>query len=479
MPTLYEQFINQALPDGIITFEQYLQIPPNDRIDVIILLQDPEMQQEMANGQITIEGILALLPAARAAQAAAVAAAIAEPIFNGAQSIHVASVDQTISQSAIRLLNRYQSQIEDVGLEAIIENIRTYLDSLHNNSQKNTAAKRAFSRITACDYTFTDPRSNVTTRQLLALVFLAIHDTDKRTGNLEDAKNKFVEALYEIQRGYNLSANGTDNGKEDKIICTTGTFNKLIEKLQGIHSDCDIRYITSLSASYKLPIVVREAAMVHLAISDNPNKTKEQFRFTPLMAQVKEHGLETTIWNDIKQQVISLMFEEFGGGSLYPEIDNLDFQALIDAGKDVDLGSLLSAFQKIDLQLAKLENKAENLRDRTHILAFNKIENIVNFLRKESYKYFVEKKIAYMDYKANSLNIIKEERSELDKHRGYKQILGNLPLLIFTLGTAQLVKKTCTGGNFLFFTTDSSTYVDQLADTLKEVEFNSLSNRLS
>lgn len=66
---------------------------------------------------------------------------------------------------------------------------------------------------------------------------------------------------------------------------------------------------------------------------------------------------------------------------------------------------------------------------------------------------------------------LQEERPELDKHRGYKQILGNLLILICTLGTGQLINKACTG-NFLFFkTTDSSKQIDKINDAIKKMEF--------
>ncbi|RDH40119.1 MAG: hypothetical protein CFE62_005360 [Candidatus Aquirickettsiella gammari] len=74
-------------------------------------------------------------------------------------------------------------------------------------------------------------------------------------------------------------------------------------------------------------------------------------------------------------------------------------------------------------------------------------------------------------HKEKSLDIINEERPELDKHRGYKQILGNLLILICTLGTVQLINKACTG-NFLFFKkTDSSKLIDNVSNMIEKMEF--------
>ena len=126
-------------------------------------------------------------------------------------------------------------------------------------------------------------------------------------------------------------------------------------------------------------------------------------------------------------------------------------------------------YTQINLQLDKLENKAKNLLDRDHILAYCKAANVVRLLRSLNYDYFTEKKIDYKTYKEISSDIINQERPELDKHRGYKQILGNLLILMATLGTGQLVNKACTG-NFLFFKTDSSKHINTLNNMLKKME---------
>jgi hypothetical protein len=53
-----------------------------------------------------------------------------------------------------------------------------------------------------------------------------------------------VQGLYEIQRDGNLDAFGRDRGGYDSRICISGTFNKLVEKLNGIHEDVSFYYIT-------------------------------------------------------------------------------------------------------------------------------------------------------------------------------------------------------------------------------------------
>ena len=146
--------------------------------------------------------------------------------------------------------------------------IKHFLTGL-DDSINHVAARACIERITPYNYSFTDS-SSVSTRQLLALAWAAIHDSDKCTANLEDRKALFIEALYEIQRGYNIDEHNVDDGGEDKPICAAGTFNKLLEKLNGIHEDVHVYYITQSGASAKFPILAKEQALAYLQSLSNP-----------------------------------------------------------------------------------------------------------------------------------------------------------------------------------------------------------------
>ena len=468
----------EVVADRIITLERYLQIPSRERQNVMTALRDPDMRRRIRNGEITIENVMGVRHYAYV---------VAVPNINDAQSTHNPSVHQTVSESATRLAKLYKSRIDGAGLESTIKKVKFYIHRLPDDSLKNQAAKRGFLRIVAPNYTFTDSRSQVTIRQLLALVFLAIHDDEKRAGSLEDAKMQFVEGLYEIQREYNISESGVDQGGGDICTCPPGTFNKLIEKLQGIHPDCVVLHITEGTASTKLPAVVREEAMQYLETFAKPNTAEALLTFTRLMAQVKKDGVEV-IWEHIKEPIATRMWDEFG--SLYRNRTDPRFTELVEAGKDgeFDLSTLqeqverdylsehrsdgLEIYCQINLQLDELKNKAENLRDRNYTQDSEQATTIVNALRNLNRDYFIEKKIDYKIYKEKSLAIINQERSELDKHRGYKQILGNLLILILTLGTAQLINKAC-NDKFLFFnSTDSSKKLDNLNKIIEKAAVN-------
>ncbi len=320
------------LTEGQITFYQILRLIDNE----IDALRDRETLQRLVNGELTINNIIGG-PNRHAHGAAAVV-----PNINDGQSTHNTSVHQAVSKSAELLAERYQLMIDGEGLENVISMIQSGVDRFSDDSEKNQAAKRCIIRITDQSYTYTDPGSQITTRQLLALTFLAICDSVNRVGNLDDARTQFVEGLYEIQRGYNLSNTGVDQGGQDRPICSAGTFNKLIEKLQGIHPDCQIIFITRETASLKLPIVVREEAMRYMELLADPN-TAQKFRaFTQLVSQVKKHGVEV-IWDQIKGNVANRMFDEFS--SLYRDRADHSFTGLIEAGQYTELPDL-SIFQK-------------------------------------------------------------------------------------------------------------------------------------
>ncbi len=126
----------------------------------------------------------------------------------------------------------------------------------------------------------------------------------------------------------------------------------------------------------------------------------------------------------------------------------------------------LLAYVEIEVQLDNLEMKAYDLAYRGHRLAASEAANVVFQLRGLNGWYFGKRKIEYNDYQANALRIINESRSVLEQHRGYKQILGNVIVLILTLGTGFIIHKAISG-HFLFFNqTDSAKQIDALSQTV-------------
>jgi hypothetical protein len=178
----------------------------------------------------------------------------------------------------------------------------------------------------------------VSTRQLLALAYTAINDASKRSGSLADAQYLFVEGLYEIQRGYNLDDAGHDRGGEDRPICTGGAFNKLMEKLNGIHQDVEVYYITQEGASSKFIRLAAAHADAYLQ-SLVAGTANDYRRVKDLLQELKTDGSLTPIWEKIKAGVERELWDEFKE-AYGDNPHHHQFLALIDNGQYLALPDL-------------------------------------------------------------------------------------------------------------------------------------------
>ena len=261
--------------------------------------------------------------------------------FERAQSTHTASVHQSVSESAQRLAKRYQAKIKNTAaLDETIDQIEKYLSSLVKKSPTNInqAAQRAL--VSLKTKSFTDPTSQLSLKELLVLSFSAINDDEQRIGTRGDALGQFVQGLYEIQRGYNLSESGIDKKPKepDLPICLPGAFNKLLEKLQTIHPDVEIRFITKDLAAKKLPTLVNELANDYLShLANNAKTAKDFLGFTHLMDNLKKEGVEL-IFNAIKDKVTECIWDEFK--TVYPDKSAPDFIEFIESGIYTELKQL-------------------------------------------------------------------------------------------------------------------------------------------
>lgn len=197
--------------------------------------------------------------------------------------------------------------------------------------------------------TFTDRASGVSTRQLLALIWRAIHDDAQRIGTLEEAQLQLMRSLYEIQRSQDsvtLKASGIimsrhiEDEDGDRPTCRFGAFTKLVEALDGIHPDVHMRIVTQALAASELPIVVREEVKKFLVTKLPPTTAEEHSAAAGLIGEINDaNGCVEPLWEEhIKTAVINRMWDEFG--SLFPEgKDGGAFQAFVEAGQWVTLES--------------------------------------------------------------------------------------------------------------------------------------------
>ncbi|KPJ67575.1 MAG: hypothetical protein AMJ43_04855 [Coxiella sp. DG_40] len=311
--------IRELININTVTINQILEYT-DDRLHYLITA-DSETLQRLRQGEITVHDVLNQNFNQRIQ-------------INNGQSTHTASVHKSVSDSANKLFDGYSYKLNGVGLKNEIEELSSWVQLLPNDSLKNQAAKRAITRITDVEYIFTDPGSCISIRQLLALIWIAINDNNEE--KLENAKQSLVDALDWIQRGYNKSILGIDDGGLDRPICIAGTFNKLVEGMAGILPECELIFVTMETAGLKLPIVVKEEALKYLEIA----KQGELESFPQLLERIKNEGVEV-IWDKVQEKVKTRMFEEFG--SLFPGgPDSEGFHSFIETGKDTDLGQLPS-----------------------------------------------------------------------------------------------------------------------------------------
>lgn len=340
-PTQVFQFpaIVELMRRNILRTEHILQLV---NIDELHNLLHPDIINVLTAGNITIEALIAQLIQAHNEQEGE-----NNQLINDPQSTHRNSVHQSVSESATKLRRDYGHILDSSDkLEKVISNIKNIITNLSDDSIANRAAKNCIQEITTnANYNFTDPTSNITLKELLALTFLAISDESKRQSTFDEAIKIFITGLYEIQRGYNLNVAGTDDGLEDRPICRPGAFNKLVEKLVGLHSDAEILLITPTIAALKLPKIIEEESMRYLS-KLTINTLEEFIDFTNLIETIKKDGIEI-IYDKIKTIVINRMFEEFK--SIYNTVKNDEFIQLIDSGIDysLDLDKLKTLQQQL------------------------------------------------------------------------------------------------------------------------------------
>lgn len=95
-----------------------------------------------------------------------------------------------------------------------------------------------------------DPASKIGVKDYLSACWRVARDPENRHQEVTDetTQEKFVQALYEIQRGYNLKGDDDDlrddGDPRDLNICPGGAFNKITNIMSEILQDAETIYIT-------------------------------------------------------------------------------------------------------------------------------------------------------------------------------------------------------------------------------------------
>lgn len=179
-----------------------------------------------------------------------------EGALNRNQSTHTVTVHVSVSKSVKKLQEYFQGQ----NLEQARDAFFAWGNKLPQNTREQKAAKKAIQRLRTME--FTDLRSGITLSEALGLVWLGMNDIleIKPQRPLNERLEVLINHLYQMQRGYNLNAQGIDNNKrKNRIICVSGHFNKLIESLNSLHSQVEIHFVTGVSIGLKAQALVDTA----------------------------------------------------------------------------------------------------------------------------------------------------------------------------------------------------------------------------
>jgi hypothetical protein len=305
----------------------------------------------------------AVLPVHLRVAAAGPAAAV-----NNAQSIHTTSNHESVSESATKLLARYEKENLAPAQKALFAWVLSLDDDI-----KTQAAKRAIATFGNSDYV--DPRSGVSFKQAFSLVWLGVNDKHALAeqalteDDIKIRRQTLIEHLYRMQRGYNLNAAGEDNGLADKPICTPGAFSTLINTLAGGHQDVTFVYITPETINLKAEALLKET------LASLTPETKAEH------AKETEEGSETLpakLLDLIKTAIQKKLHDEFlGCKGLPPEYanlvkgfcDNLEFHPLI-----TELAKTLNALrisqEKDDMEIDSLTEKTTSTQE-AKVLTFS------------------------------------------------------------------------------------------------------------
>jgi hypothetical protein len=249
--------------------------------------------------------------------------------INPGQSTHTSSVIASTFKAAQILKSKYGGAIVD--LPRVLKELSRCIAARPDTPIENAAAKRAISRLTDIKQTYS--KDGISVKELLALIFVAIKDPSYCQVSVDEAINRLIMGLHEIQRG-----NNKDDTDRDLHICYTGTFNKLVEVMQSVLPACTVNYITSETASLKLPIVVQEEVLAHLRSCCDPTTLVGAMMFAVLMNQINCEGIHV-IWADISKTISDRMFDEFGE-AFGNRRNSAEFQSVIETGMYTNLGEL-------------------------------------------------------------------------------------------------------------------------------------------
>ena len=268
------------------------------------------------------------------------------------QSTHLVSIHESANQSASRLYNRYQDALIDpLFLSNQFGFLKQQIEHLSLGNLR-LAALRCLERLQSLPFQQAE-LTPVAVTQLLGLCIYAAQDTSQISATVDDAFLSIIHRMLEIQRGGN-DANLTGR---DLAICISGSFNKLIESLVGIHPDCCQQYLCLEAASLKLPRLVVHTTKDYFLAKAIPDSRENLLELVQELDLIATNGIES-LWPKIKDDVSRQFFEEYH--PLFQQQDHPKFIEILDCVIDIDasefipiVGQLKAHFQE---QFARIQH---------------------------------------------------------------------------------------------------------------------------
>jgi|GEM_PF-3259047 len=329
---------NPELEHFYRTLGIYLSINPD--IDAIVALCENAQQEDTAIVQRNIYNYF--LRTALENMLGEIRRAYEEPrAVNNAQNTHTASVHSTTDLTAWLLLTKYADQHinnSNISLLPIINKIKLFKQESHSDTFTYKIDK-AIACLERLNEQFvhikTSPEKKTVCLRLIEETALAKNETvtnllsqlrDDQNTDLKIPLNFFIEclfkeinsegkadhmeafinAIYEIQRGYNLDENGKDNtvNNDDKPICFGGTANKFCERLQGLSPLIQFIYVTEQTINLKVFQLITNQAIANadsLLEMAKLGDVEKQSEFMKLMDDWGKNQTETIFSNAFNQ----------------------------------------------------------------------------------------------------------------------------------------------------------------------------------
>lgn len=235
--------------------------------------------------------------------------------INYAQSTHAVSVHTTVSESAIRLKEKYRFEL--VQLEQHLQELQDWLNAkpdIQVMTSRAAVARRALNSAIQPVWHYVDNHSQVTIKELLVLCWVGIRDIAQQgLIQLADGENRLLDSLYESQRMYNLDDHFIDDHPDqvDRPACLPGIFNKLMECLAGTHPLVSISFVTRELLALKLPIIVAQEAHRYIQRLIKKKDFLGRKNFAELLEELKVTGIDI-IFEKIRSQIAAKIRVEYG-----------------------------------------------------------------------------------------------------------------------------------------------------------------------